>query len=93
MIESLFNEAAVLRVCDFIKQCFPVKFANFLRTIILKNICKCLFLNVIYKETTTEVFSYEDLLFKNMYFVEDLQTTGSETHRGSLFNKVAGVTT
>ena len=28
-------------------RCFPVKFANFLRTIILKNICECLLIDFI----------------------------------------------
>ena len=46
------------------------------------------------KETPTQVFSCEFCeLFKNSYFVEDLQTTGSETLVwGSLFNKNARVT-
>ena len=45
MLESLFNKAAGLHTCKFIKKrlqrwCFPVKFAKFLRTSILKNICE-----------------------------------------------------
>ena len=48
-LESLFNKVAVLRT--LLKktpiQVLPVKFANFLRTIILKNICECLLLNFI----------------------------------------------
>ena len=32
-------------------------------------------------------------LFKNTYFVQDLQTAGSETERRCLFNKVASLTT
>ena len=45
MLESLFNKVAGLRACNFIKKrlqhrCFPVKFANLLRTLILKNICE-----------------------------------------------------
>ena len=37
MLESLFNEVADLKACDFIKKrlqyrCYPVKFAKFLRT-------------------------------------------------------------
>ena len=44
VLESLFNEA-----CNFIKKrlqqrCFPVKFAEFLRTTIFKNICERLLL-------------------------------------------------
>ena len=43
--ESLFNKIADLKACSFIKKrlqhrCFPVNFAKFLRTPILKNICK-----------------------------------------------------
>ena len=49
MCWSLFNKFAVLQACNFIKQrpqhrCFPVRFAKFLRTPILKNICKRLLL-------------------------------------------------
>ena len=45
MLESRFNNAVGLLACDFIKKrlrhrCFPVKFAKFLRTPILKNICE-----------------------------------------------------
>ena len=50
MLESLFNKIAVLQACNFIKQrlqhrCFPVRFANILRTPILKNIWKRLLLD------------------------------------------------
>ena len=45
MLESLFNKVPCLQVCNFIKKrlqhrCFPVKFAKFLRTPILKSICE-----------------------------------------------------
>ena len=45
MSESLFNKVAGLAAFSFIKKrlrrrCFPVKFANFLRTPIIKNICE-----------------------------------------------------
>ena len=44
------------------------------------------------RDYNTGVFLWT-LLFKNTYFVEDLQTAGSETSVwGSLFNKVASVT-
>ena len=48
----LFNKVAGLQVCNFIKKrlqhnCFPVKFVKFLRTHILKNICKRLLLSVV----------------------------------------------
>ena len=51
--------------------------------------------NFYLKETLTQVFSREFCeLFKNTYFVEDLRRAGSETIvRGSLFNKVASLTT
>ena len=51
--------------------------------------------NFYLKETLTQVFSREFCeLFKNTYFVEDLRRAGSETTvRGSLFNKVASLTT
>ena len=64
-------------------------------TIILKSISECLFLNFIYKETPTQVFSHKfSKFFKNTYFVEDLRTAVSETPvRGSLFNKAASLTT
>ena len=43
MLESLFNKAAALQACNFIKKrlqhrCFPVNIAKFLRTPILMNI-------------------------------------------------------
>ena len=57
-----------------------MKFANFLRTIILKKLCERLLLNFILKETPTLVLSCEFCeLVKNTYFVEDLLTAGSDT--------------
>ena len=49
VLKSLFNKAEDLKACNFIKNklqqmCFPVKFANFLRKTILKNICEWLLL-------------------------------------------------
>ena len=51
MLGSLFNEAADLNVCIFIRKrlkhgCFHVNIAKFLRASILKNICKRLLLNL-----------------------------------------------
>ena len=48
-LESLFNKVTGLKACYFIKTrlqhlCFPVKFAKFLRTPILKNISERLLL-------------------------------------------------
>ena len=97
---SLFNKVAFLKTCNFIKEdsnavAFLWNLQNLLGTIILKNICECLLLNFIYKETPTQVFSHKFCkFFKNTYFVEDPRTAVSETPvRGSLFNKVASLTT
>ena len=51
VFQSLFNKVAGLQACNFIKKrlqhsCFPAKFANFLRTPILKNICEQLLLKI-----------------------------------------------
>ena len=44
---SLFWQIAGLKACHFIKKsCFPVKFASFLRSSILKNISERLLLSV-----------------------------------------------
>ena len=52
VLDSLFTKVAGLKVCSFIKKrlqhrCFPVNIAKFLRTPILKNICKWLPLKLI----------------------------------------------
>ena len=52
--QSPFNKVVVLRTCSFIRKrlqnrCFPVKFAKFLRTTNLKNICERLLLNLFKK--------------------------------------------
>ena len=51
LLESLFNKVAGFQACNFIKKrlqhwCFPVKFAKFLRTAIVKNIYERLLLFV-----------------------------------------------
>ena len=48
VLESLFNNVAGLKACNFIKKrlqhrCFPVNIAKFLRTLILKSIWEGLF--------------------------------------------------
>ena len=53
MLESLFNKVAAIQACNFMKKilqhrCFTVKFAKFLRTPILKNICERLLLKIKY---------------------------------------------
>ena len=85
---SLFNIVAVLRLWPWD---FPVKFAKFLRTAILKNICQRLLLNI--SKRRLQVFSYEFCeLFKNIYFKKHIQTDGSKTPvRQFLFNKVASL--
>ena len=50
VLESLFIKAAGLKVCNFIKmrlqhKCFSVKYAKFLRTLIVKIICERLLLH------------------------------------------------
>ena len=50
VLESLFNKAAGLKACNFIKarpqnRYFPVKLVKFLRTSILKNMCERLLLD------------------------------------------------
>ena len=49
VLECLFNNVAGLRACKFVKKifqhrCFPVKFATFLRTPTLTNVCEQLLL-------------------------------------------------
>ena len=68
---------------------------KFLKTVILKNICEMLLLNIISKDTRTQLLSCEFCeLFKNIYFLEYLQTASSETPvRGSFFDKVTSLTT
>ena len=49
VLESVFNKVVGLRACNFIRKklqhrCFPLKFATFLGTPILKNICVWLLL-------------------------------------------------
>ena len=51
--KSLFYKVVGLRVCNFIKKklqhrCFPVKFAKFLWTAILKNVCERLLLHILF---------------------------------------------
>ena len=59
---------------------------------ILRNICERLLLNI-QKEIQTQVLFCEICkLFKNTYFLEDLETACSQTLvRGSFFNKVASL--
>ena len=55
VLESLFNKVAGLKTCNFIKKrqrCFPVEFAKFLRTPILKNSCERLLLSRVFINLT-----------------------------------------
>ena len=74
-------------------QVLSCEICKLLRVIILKNICERVLLNF-FKIDWTKVFSCEFCeLFKSTYFIEDLQTGGSETAvRVSFFNKVASLT-
>ena len=50
--------------------------------------------NFIIQDSDTGAFCESFKLFKNTYFLEDLETTSSEKLiRGSFFNKVASLTT
>ena len=61
--------------CNFIKKrlqhtCSPVKFAKFLRTLILKKICEQLLLNIFFQKHNTKVNTSMvtiDLSFINLY--------------------------
>ena len=59
------------------------------------NICERLFLNIIEKETRTQVLSCEfSKLLKNTKFLEDLQTACCKTPvMGFFFKKIASLTT
>ena len=70
-LESLFNKAAGLQVCNFIKKwlqhrCFPKKFANFLRTPVLKNICEQVILAKTSKFTQIQKQSLGGVLQKSV---------------------------
>ena len=67
-------------IYEILTQVFSCEIYEILRTIILKNICERLLLSIIWIETRTQVLSCEFCeLFKNTYFLEDLQTASSET--------------
>ena len=73
VFESLFNKVVGLQACNFLEKrlqqrYFPEKYAKFLRTPILKNICKRLLLNVenfkqLSKENAAKLF--KDFKIKN----------------------------
>ena len=68
VLESFFNKATDLRACSFIKKrlqhgCFPVKFAKFLRTSILKNICERLLLKISTLQKTIHRFLSQNMIF------------------------------
>ena len=70
MLDPIFNKFADLRDCNFIEKrlphkCFPVKFAKFLRTSILKNICG----RVLLKISTLQKKLFIDFFHKIMTFI------------------------
>ena len=61
VLESLFNQVADLQSSNFVKKrlqhrCFPVKYAKFLRTSILKNICKRVLLQFLSRSSHYNTF-------------------------------------
>ena len=65
VLESLFNKAAGLKACSLIKKrlqhkCFPLKFAKFLKTPILKNICDNCFCTV---HLVTVIVTYKSVIY------------------------------
>ena len=63
VLGSLFNRVEGLKFCIFIKKrlqhrCFPVKFAKFLKTSFLKNICERLLLDCVCFVKLSSVFSF-----------------------------------
>ena len=79
MLEFLFNKVAGFQVYNFIKKslqhrCFPVRFAKFLRTTILKIICERLLLSVkvsllVNPLHVTSVFLYPMNITENLRFI------------------------
>ena len=69
VLEPLLNTVASLQNCNFIKnrlhhRCIPVKFAKFLRTPILKNICERLLLQFL-SHGSVFIICVIDLSIKN----------------------------
>ena len=102
VLESLFNKAAVPRTRNFIKEDSDTgaslwnlqtfRIYKFSKQLFWRNLWMSASKLYLKKDSNTGVFPWI-LWFKNTYFVEDLQTAGSETPvRGSLFNKVASLT-
>ena len=92
MLESLFNKAEVLRACKedsdtcvFLLNLQTFSGQLFRRTSASKHYLK--------RGSSTGVSCEFCELFKNTYFLEDLQTAASETPvQGSFLNKVASLT-
>ena len=62
VLESLLNKVQGPQACHFTKKrlehrCFPVKFAKFLRTPILKNSCELLLFSMFLQRTLYVIFS------------------------------------
>ena len=105
VLESIFNKTAGLKACNFIKKrlqhrCFPLKFAKFLRTPILKNICDACFCTVhlvtVVATYKSEIYSWEVCKDENYQlswrtFIKDrrvihwVATSGTTSHNELLF--------
>ena len=64
VLESLFNNVASLKACNFIKKrlqhrCCPVNIAKFLRTPTLRNICERLLLTI---ESLVKLFVFDSTI-------------------------------
>ena len=89
MLEFLFNKIASVQGCNFFKKklhhrCFKVKFAKFLRTLILKNICKGLLLTMLAHSPQSSQCcpnTAETTLHKNFTGEVLAQTTYRSSHR------------
>ena len=69
VLESLFNKIVVLHACNFIKKrhqhrSFLVKIVKFLKTSILKNICKQLLLKSQFEASGFEFYVFQNIDFK-----------------------------
>ena len=79
VLESLFNEVAGLKTCNFIKKrlhqnCFSVKFAKFLRTSFLQNTSEWLFLIGFGIIAVVGKFKVLLIRYENIYVVKEAVT-------------------
>ena len=76
-MESLFDKVVSFQAWNFIKKrlqhrCFPVKFAKFSRTPILKNICK----RPVLENLTDKFLQYFGQFYKRLHFLSVLLVEG-----------------